>query len=88
MKEVAAFPLVDEKWGEVVAAVIVIEGVSEKDLEEAIRRSWESWGMPKYKCPRRVFIVEKLPKNSGGKVVKRALPEIYADSENGRNAKL
>lgn len=75
----AAFALDDEKFGESVCAAIV-------SVAERIKTSFESihWrdelrsfcaqkDLAGYKRPRRVFILNELPQNSSGKVLKNEL---------------
>jgi fatty-acyl-CoA synthase/long-chain acyl-CoA synthetase len=66
----------DEKWGEVPLAILVPRDPSAPptldDLTEFCRTRLAS-----YKRPRRVEILDELPRNAGGKVLKRALREKY-----------
>ncbi|MFL5826128.1 MAG: o-succinylbenzoate--CoA ligase [Thermoleophilaceae bacterium] len=65
---VAAEP--DEEWGEVVSAFVVAnDGVSAEDLIAHCRTRLAS-----YKAPRRITIVEALPRNAAGKLLRRDLP--------------
>jgi len=69
LQEVAVVGLPDEKWGESIVAVVVPRSGIELDLTEL-----QAFVEPKlagYKQPRRWEIMESLPRNAGGKVVKR-----------------
>ncbi|WP_041782486.1 long-chain-fatty-acid--CoA ligase [Mycolicibacterium chubuense] len=68
--EVAVIGVPDEKWGEVVKAVVVVESseVSEKDLIAFARER-----LAAYKCPKSVEITDELPRNPTGKVLKKEL---------------
>ncbi|MDY6995729.1 MAG: long-chain-fatty-acid--CoA ligase [Actinomycetota bacterium] len=67
--EVAVIGVPDEKWGEVVKAVVVVEGeVSEGELIAYAKERLAS-----YKCPKSVDITEELPRNPTGKVLKKEL---------------
>jgi acyl-CoA synthetase (AMP-forming)/AMP-acid ligase II len=70
--EVAVIGVPDDKWGEVVKAVVVIEGtrdtVSEADLIAFARER-----LAAYKCPKTVDITDELPRNPTGKVLKKEL---------------
>ncbi len=69
LQEVAVVGLPDEKWGESIVAVVVARAGVELDLAEL-----QAFVEPKlagYKHPRRWEIIESLPRNAGGKVVKR-----------------
>lgn len=61
----------NEEWGERVAAYVVLTPGSSTDpetLEEHCRRE-----LAGYKIPRRWYIIDALPRNAGGKIVKRDL---------------
>ncbi|MCH9700480.1 MAG: AMP-binding protein, partial [Actinomycetia bacterium] len=67
--EVAVFGVPDEKWGEVVKAVVVVEGeVGEADLIAFARER-----LAAYKCPKTVDITDELPRNPTGKILKKEL---------------
>jgi acyl-CoA synthetase (AMP-forming)/AMP-acid ligase II len=80
VREAAVFGVPDEKWGEIVAACIVLapgQIVSADDLIAFCRRS-----LGHYKVPRRVeFSETELPKNAAGKVLKRLLRERFGAHE-------
>jgi malonyl-CoA/methylmalonyl-CoA synthetase len=59
-----------DEWGETVSAWIVPAG--DLDPEELIEFARER--LARFKCPRVVRIVEELPRNALGKVVKHRLP--------------
>jgi fatty-acyl-CoA synthase len=59
----------DERWGEVcVAFVVLAEPVSEDELREHCLRQ-----LARFKVPRSFHVVEELPRNSMGKIVKSEL---------------
>jgi acyl-CoA synthetase (AMP-forming)/AMP-acid ligase II len=67
--EVAVIGVPDEKWGEVVKAVVVVEGeTSEADLIAFARER-----LAAYKCPKTVDITDELPRNPTGKILKKEL---------------
>jgi acyl-CoA synthetase (AMP-forming)/AMP-acid ligase II len=67
--EVAVIGVPDEKWGEAVKAVVALEGeVSEGDLI-----AWAAERLAKYKCPKTVDVVDALPRNPTGKIMKKDL---------------
>ncbi|KMO76933.1 long-chain-fatty-acid--CoA ligase [Mycolicibacterium chlorophenolicum] len=73
--EVAVIGVPDEKWGEVVKAVVVVESeVSEKDLIAFARER-----LAAYKCPKSVDITDELPRNPTGKVLKKELRKPHWD---------
>jgi acyl-CoA synthetase (AMP-forming)/AMP-acid ligase II len=71
--EVAVIGVPDEKWGEAVKAVVSLEGeVTEKELI-----SWAKERLAGYKCPRTVDIVDELPRNPTGKILKKDLRQPH-----------
>ncbi len=61
----------DERMGEVGTAFIVARPDAEAVPEEII--AWSRDNMANYKVPRRVVVVDDLPRNAAGKVLKIAL---------------
>jgi long-chain acyl-CoA synthetase len=78
--EAAVFGIPDPKWGELVAACVVIKPgttLSADELRDHCRRS-----LANYKVPRRVeFSDTELPKSGTGKILKRALRERFWDHQ-------
>jgi long-chain acyl-CoA synthetase len=76
VREAAVFGIPDPKWGEIVAACIVLKpgySLSAEDLIAFCRRS-----LANYKIPRRMeFPDRELPKSASGKILKRVLRERY-----------
>ncbi|MEV0643129.1 AMP-binding protein, partial [Streptomyces sp. NPDC050619] len=70
--EVAVVGVPDEKWGETPMAVVVPADPAEPPTGEDITR-WCRERLAAYKCPRRVTIVDTLPRNPSGKVRKNQL---------------
>jgi len=71
--DVAVVGLASDHSGEEVVAAIVLEAGSELD-EEAIRDYARSILTP-YKVPRRLFVVDELPKSLIGKVLRREVKD-------------
>lgn len=69
--EAAVFALPDEHWGEVVAAAVVLRHGMAADAE-ALQAHCKAH-LAGFKCPRRFFFIDDLPKNPSGKVLKREL---------------
>jgi acyl-CoA synthetase (AMP-forming)/AMP-acid ligase II len=78
VKEVAVIGVPDDRWGEVVVAVVAVEGTppSEDDLRAYCRTR-----LAAYKVPVRFEFREILPKNASGKILKRVLREETASVE-------
>jgi len=78
VEEAAVIGLPDPKWIEIVAAVIVPKkGVTltEQGLIEQCRRE-----LAAFKCPKKIFFLERLPKNPSGKILKRELKKQYTEA--------
>ncbi len=78
IKDCAVVGIPDEEWGEVVAAVLVGE---REELNYDMLTTWLKEKLPSYKLPRKYQIVEDLPRNVLGKVVKTSLKN-YFNTEN------
>jgi acyl-CoA synthetase (AMP-forming)/AMP-acid ligase II len=70
--EVAVIGVPDDRWGEQVKAVVAGEQLDADKLMEFCRER-----LAHYKCPRSVDVVEALPRNATGKILKRSLREPY-----------
>ena len=71
--DVAVVDVPDEKWGaRLVAHVVAEDGatVDEKELQELVRKE-----LARFAVPREVKVVDELPRNTTGKVLKRELRE-------------
>ena len=83
VKEAAVFGIPDEKWGELVAAAVVLRpgtSLSEEELKQYCRTRIAS-----YKVPRHIeFMAEELPKSGSGKILKRVLLEKYWLGQSGQ----
>lgn len=62
---------------EVVAAVVLQPGT---ELDEAGLRAWCRERLTPYKVPRRIVAVDELPKSMLGKVLRREVRDLLADS--------
>ncbi len=74
VKEVAVIGIPDEKWGEMVTALVVTDGsgVTPEDLIAHCRTA-----LAGYKCPKRVDFVDELPRTATGKLQKFKLREPF-----------
>ena len=72
--DVAVVGVGDPEWGETVLAVVVASG--EIDPAEVIAYARER--IAHFKAPRRVEVVDELPRNATGKLLKRVLREQFA----------
>ena len=69
--ESAVFPLPDETYGEKVAAAVVPHPGA--TIETAELQAYCREHLHKWKCPKQFFIVDQLPRNTMGKVLKHEL---------------
>lgn len=75
---VAVVGVPDEHWGELVTAAIVSKDGQAVALEDIQAFSEQSLGS--YKSPRRIEMLDELPVNASGKILKRALRERFSAS--------
>ncbi|MGE3596933.1 MAG: long-chain-fatty-acid--CoA ligase [Dehalococcoidia bacterium] len=73
--EVAVIAAPDPQWGEVPVAVITLKPETSVTEEEIIRFSRER--MAHFKAPKKVEIVESLPRGGTGKILKNQVREKY-----------
>jgi acyl-CoA synthetase (AMP-forming)/AMP-acid ligase II len=71
--EVAVIGVPDDKWGESVKAVVALEGEASEDELIAFARE----RLARYKCPRTVDVVDALPRNPTGKILKKDLRQPH-----------
>lgn len=79
--EVAVIGLSDEKWGEAVTAVVALKPDGELNLEDL--REFAGAKLAKYKLPLRLHLVDELPRNPAGKVLKFKLRDEFSDPPDG-----
>ena len=73
--EAAIVGLPDKMWGEEIAAFVVLkpgQQLKRRDLVVYCKQNVAS-----YKCPRKVFFVEQLPKTATGKIQKNRIVEQF-----------
>jgi fatty-acyl-CoA synthase len=75
--EVAVIGVPDEKWIEAIAAVVVLRPEADPNAESLIRHAREN--LAPFKVPKHVHFVQQLPKNTSGKLLKRALRQQFSD---------
>jgi acyl-CoA synthetase (AMP-forming)/AMP-acid ligase II len=73
--EVAVIGVPDERWGEAVKAVVSLNPGATATEEELI--AWCRERLAAFKCPRTVDVLELLPRNPTGKILKRELRAPY-----------
>ena len=78
VQEVAVIGLPHEKWVEAVTAVVVVkqgEKIEEQEIMDLCRRE-----LAAFKCPKKVIIVDALPKTPTGKILKREMRVAYKEA--------
>ena len=76
IEEAAVIGLPDPKWIEIVTAAVVPK--KHASLTEAEIVSYCREHLAVFKCPKKVIILEKLPKNPSGKILKRELKKMFS----------
>lgn len=72
--EAVAFGVPHSGWGEEVAAAVVLKGeASEKELIAFARER-----LSDHKVPRKLYVVDKIPRTATGKIQRRAVAEALA----------
>jgi malonyl-CoA/methylmalonyl-CoA synthetase len=67
--------ILDEKWGEKIVAVVV-KSPGSGDITGAVKALCKEH-LHDWKCPKDVIFVEKLPKNTMGKILKEDLKRLF-----------
>ena len=73
--EVAVVGIADRTWGEAVAAVVALKGDDDMTLEDL--KGWCDGKLSSYKVPKQLRVVDALPRNAMGKVVKPSLKPLF-----------
>jgi acyl-CoA synthetase (AMP-forming)/AMP-acid ligase II len=82
--DAAVFPVPDTRLGEdIVAAIVLKQGATATPRE---LRRWMLDRLTSFKVPRRIWIVEALPKTPTGKVQRRVLADRYFKEGSQRSA--
>jgi HIP---CoA ligase len=80
VEQVAVVGIPDRRMGEVGLALVVAAGDAPDDLEGELV-AWARQRVANYKVPHRVLLVDSLPANASGKVLKRELREQYGGGQ-------
>jgi long-chain acyl-CoA synthetase len=74
--DVAVFGTPDAKWGEAVTAAVVLR--PGESLDTAALLGWARSRLAPFKLPKAVHVVDALPRNANGKLLKRDLRARFA----------
>ena len=74
----AVVGLDDLQWGQLVCAAVELQPGCDLDLQEL--RYWGKERLAPYKVPSRLEVVQSLPRNAMGKVVKPKVLELFSDA--------
>jgi acyl-CoA synthetase (AMP-forming)/AMP-acid ligase II len=69
--EAAVIGMPDAKWGEAVVAIVTLRGWASATVEELLAHCRTR--IAGYKCPKRIELVDALPKSAAGKILKTQL---------------
>src|SRR5579863_3932736 len=75
--ELAVIGAPHERWGETPAAIVALRPGTSLTLAEL--REWGSSRLARYKLPTVLHVVDSLPRNASGKVMKTTLRRQYGD---------
>ena len=73
--EVAVISIPDQKWGEAVKAVCVPKPGHSIDADSIM--SWARERVAGFKVPKSIDVIDALPRNPSGKILRRSLREPY-----------
>jgi len=77
VESAAVIGIPDELYGEAVAAFVVLKK-DEKASEEELINFCKNH-LADFKCPKRVYLIDDIPKGATGKLLKRELTRLYAE---------
>ena len=91
--ECAVVGVPDPEWGERVAAAIVLKDILKDVLNDALNdgdaldlpslRTWAKELLAAHKLPSRLLVLDALPRNAMGKVMKPAVAALFQTAGNG-----
>lgn len=86
VKDVAVVGIADDKWGEQVAAAVVLRAAAATTAQELI--DWTRDKLAGFKRPRKIVFLtsEEMPRNATGKILHRVLRDMLAAPTKTPNA--
>ena len=73
--EVAVIGVPDDTWGEAVKACVVPKPGTQVDEADII--AWTSERLAKFKVPKTIDVIEVMPRNASGKILRKDLRAPY-----------
>ena len=77
IQDCAVVGIDDDEWGELIAAAIVLKKPFMNDFNEKSLSDWIVNYIASYKKPRRYLVMNDLPRNAMGKVVKNDIKKMF-----------
>ena len=77
IEDCAVVGIDDEEWGELIVAAIVLKDAFSNDFNDKIVSDWIVNYIASYKKPRRYLVMNDLPRNAMGKVVKNDIKKMF-----------
>jgi malonyl-CoA/methylmalonyl-CoA synthetase len=77
IQECAVVGVPDPVWGEKVCAAVVLDVGKTLDIEKL--RAWGKEHLAPYKVPKDLVVLDKLPRNAMGKIIKPAVKKMFQD---------
>ncbi|THH37292.1 long-chain-fatty-acid--CoA ligase [Aliishimia ponticola] len=71
IREAAVIGVPDAKWGEAVRAVVTLKPDATLDETEVL--NWMRGKLAAFKCPKAIDVIDVMPRNASGKLLKRDL---------------
>ena len=79
VQDCAVIGVPDEKWGEAVKAVVTVKEGHTLDPVDVI--NFVRTRLAHFKCPKTVDVIEAMPRNASGKLLKRELRAPYWEGQ-------
>jgi malonyl-CoA/methylmalonyl-CoA synthetase len=76
--ECAVVGVPDPEWGQRVAAALVLKEGSTLDITGL--RNWAREFLSSYKLPTKLLLLDALPRNAMGKIVKPSITAMFQDA--------